>query len=58
MNATDASRQSWQLPVRRDLDPKTLARIALRANNAYYFAETRMIFIEYQTGFGKDFRGN
>ena len=58
MNATDASRQSWRLPVRRDLDPKTLARIALRANNAYYFAETQMVFIEYQTGFGKDFRGH
>ena len=58
MSATDASRQSWRLPLQSDINPQALARIALKANNAYYFAETPMIFMEYETGFGRDFRKN
>ena len=52
----DATSTLWGMPLTFDVVPDTVVRVALRANDAHYFAETSMGFGDYQTTFNKDFR--
>lgn len=56
MIALDDTNTAWQLALPSDAASDTLARLALQANDAFYFAETSMQFIDYKTTFEKDFR--
>lgn len=58
MQALDNTNRSWQLELPSNLDSDSLARVALTANDAFYFAETTMRFSAYETTFDKDFRKN
>ncbi len=56
MIAENASNTLWQTQLPSKTDTQTIARIAVEASGAYYFAETTMGFSEYSTSFDKDFR--
>lgn len=56
MRALDETNTLWQLELPQDTDTDTVARLALQANDAFYFAETTMKFSDYKTVFSKDFR--
>jgi len=56
MQALDTTNKVWQLSLPENAGGDSLARLALKANNAFYFAETSMQFSEYRTTFNKDFR--
>ncbi len=56
MLAVDESNTSWQLALPVNAARDTTARVALQANDAFYFAETTMEFIDYETVFEQDFR--
>ena len=58
MLPVNAARTQWRLDTVDLVDENSIARIALQANDAFYYAETGMSFIEYKTGFEKDFRNN
>ncbi len=58
MQASDTTAKVWRLFLPTELNSELLARIVLQANNAYYYAETGMIFINYETGFRQDFGSN
>ena len=58
MQASDTTAKVWRLFLPTEINSELLARIVLQANNAYYYAETGMIFINYETGFRQDFGSN
>ena len=58
MLAINQGNTAWELLLPANTTGDTIARVALQANDAFYFAETSMQFIEYQTSFDKDFRQN
>lgn len=46
----------WQLDISGQHDDKALLRIAASANGSFYYGESGLAFVDYETGFGKDFR--
>jgi len=58
MHALDDTNRLWQLAMPINARDDTIARIALQANNAFYFAETGMQFVTYKTTYDKNFRAN
>jgi len=58
MSPIDNTNTSWQLELPSNANSDSLARVALIANDAFYFAETTMQFSAYETTFDKDFRKN
>jgi len=58
MQAIDSTNTRWQLELPSNISSDTIARVALRANDAFYFAETSLQFSTYETLFDKDLRTN
>lgn len=56
MISQDGSNQNWVLPLGFEVDGTTTLAIAISANGAQYFGETRMAFSKYETIFKEDFR--
>lgn len=50
------SNQRWILPLNFEVNDTTTLAIAISANGAQYFAETRMAFSKYEAIFKEDFR--
>lgn len=50
------SNQNWTMPLDFKVDDTTTLAIAISANGAQYFGETRMAFSEYEAIFKEDFR--
>lgn len=51
-----ADRKTWKVVMGDSVKEDTVVRLALTANNSHYFAETTLVFSNYQTAFNKDFR--
>lgn len=58
MSSQDDSHTVWKMKLPLEVDASTVARLAIEANGAFYFAETTMGFSDYATSFQKDFRKN
>jgi len=58
MSPIDNTNTSWRLELPSNANSDSLARVALIANDVFYFAETTMQFSAYETTFDKDFRKN
>ena len=56
MLALDETGNRWRLDLATPLTQIELARVALRVEDVFYYAETSLQFTHYQTGFDKDFR--
>lgn len=56
MLAKSDNQTQWQLDLPFAVTANTLARVALKSNDAFYFAETTMQFNQYSTIFEQDFR--
>ncbi len=56
MLANDQSQKQWSLDLPDNISSQSAVRVALQANDAFYFAETELTFANYQTSFEKDFR--
>lgn len=56
MNLASENRENWILPVGFKTDENTTLAIALTANGAHYFGQTKMAFSKYETIFKEDFR--
>jgi hypothetical protein len=46
----------WQIALETEEAEKKHLRLVVAANDAFYYAETGLVFLNYQTSFGKDFR--
>ncbi len=53
---TNSANTEWQMALPSTINQSSLARVVLRANNALYYVETNMTFVDYKTGFERDFR--
>ena len=53
MNSDDAL--SWSLPLTEHINKTTELRVAIAAQDSYYFAQTTLGFIDYETSFRKTF---
>ncbi len=58
MQPLNSDNTHWTLDIPERIDSAATARLALQANNAFYYAETQLRFINYRTAFDKDFRSN
>lgn len=58
MQSSDAEQKVWSIELPVAATEKNKLVIALRANDAHYYAETTMGFAEYKTSFNKDFTQN
>lgn len=58
MQASDGTYRLWQIKLPANTNNDSVARIALQANSASFFAETSMRFSQYETSFNEDFRKN
>ena len=56
LTASDTSGKQWASVVDVVADETTIMRLALRAFDAHYYAETTMGFSHYKTSFKHDFR--
>ena len=56
LTASDSSNKKWFTEFSIAADAETTLRIALSANDAHYFSETRMAFTTYEASYNKDFR--
>jgi len=55
MSSADDASQSWSMPFNSSIDENTELRVAIVANDSYYFAQTTLGFIDYKTSFEKTF---
>ena len=55
MQSVNNSQLLWILPLPASVDQQTVMRIALKANDTHYFAETALAFSIYKTSFRKNF---
>jgi len=55
MNLKDVEATSWALPLEQSINENTTLRVAISANDSYYFAQTTLGFVEYKTSFDKTF---
>lgn len=54
--ASDSTGKHWTTVIDVLADETTTMRVALNANDAYYYSETTMGFSDYKTSFNQDFR--
>ena len=58
MQNLTADKKSWVVIMPGDVKVNYNARLVVRALDAFYYAETRLHFIEYAASFNKDLRPN
>ena len=56
MAAKDDSALHWTVDLSGDHSELSKLRLVVAAGDAFYFGETGLAFIDYQTSFGEDFR--
>lgn len=56
MHTVDQSQQHWNAKLAGNISPNSLIQLVVAANDAYYYGETELLFSQYETSFGKDFR--
>ncbi len=56
MQSIDANQQQWNAKLAGNLNPNSIIQLVVAANDAFYYGETELVFSQYETSFGKDFR--
>ena len=56
LNANDVTNKHWSTEFSLQVNAETTMRVALSANDAYYYSETKMDFTTYETSYNRDFR--
>lgn len=56
LTASDDTGMNWTIDLSGDATDSSLLRIVVAASDAFYFGETGLAFMNYQTSFGEDFR--
>lgn len=52
----DAARTSWSIDLTGEQTDASRLRVVVAAADAFYFGETGLEFVNYETSFGQDFR--
>ncbi len=56
LTATDNTALNWTVDLGGDHNEQSAIRLVVAAGDAFYFGETGLAFVDYQTTFGEDFR--